>query len=66
MNPLRFLLVFALLSGCASRDVVTDEPIDLEIYDGPPCRITVYQGGNPEPALVVRNPRGSTRTCGIR
>ena len=47
MNPLRFLVVIAALvvPACIpSRDIRTDEPIDVQTWDGPPCRVIVRVG----------------------
>ena len=56
MNPLRFLLIIAALviPACApSRDIRTDEPVDVQTWDGPPCRVIVKVG--PEVVLDARS-----------
>lgn len=59
-------LVPLLLSqaGCASREIITADPIDIECWVGPPCRCHIT-AGTTEP-YIVRNPKGSPRTCTIK
>lgn len=52
-----------VMPGCAPREVVTADPISIEYWEGPPCRIQVYNGA--ESPYVVRNPVGSDKRCRI-
>lgn len=52
--------------ACASREVVTDRPLEVQMWEGPPCRIHVVEDGTPEPVVIVRNPRGSSLKCSVR
>ena len=54
---MRALIFIALtLTACApSRDIRTDEPIAVESWEGPPCRVTVRVGA--ELVLDARSPR---------
>ena len=58
-------LVPLLLSspGCASREVVTREPIAIEYWQGPPCRVHVLAGT--DAPYIVRNPAGSPLACRV-
>lgn len=65
----KFLLILALLAGlaaCASRETVTKNPITVEFWEGPPCRVHVTELGAKEPAAIVRNPKGSALKCTVR
>lgn len=59
-------LVPLLLSqvGCGSREIITPDPIGIECWVGPPCRCHITDGDT-EP-YIVRNPKGSLRTCTIK
>lgn len=66
MNPtlLALLTLSTVMAGaCASREVVTDDPISVELWEGPPCRIHIFNGA--ESPYVVRNPVGSDKRCRI-
>lgn len=49
------------LGGCASREVVTERPIGVQWWEGPPCRVHITEAG--EPLRIVRNPKGSQLKC---
>lgn len=51
------------IPGCASREVVTAEPIAIEYWEGPPCRVHILDGG--ETPIIVRNPAGSDLRCRV-
>lgn len=52
------------VQGCASREIVTPNPIEIECWEGPPCRCHITDGDT-EP-YIVRNPKGSPLTCSIK
>lgn len=64
MSPLQvLLLVLMLVTGaCASREVVTDEPIGIEWWEGPPCRVEVHDGD--ELVFRARSPHRCVITPG--
>lgn len=57
-------LLLSTSAGCASREVVTRDPITIEHWQGPPCRVHIL-AGDTEP-YIVRNPRGSSLKCSIQ
>lgn len=50
-------------SGCGSREVVTREPIAIEYWQGPPCRVHIIAGT--DAPYIVRNPAGSPLACRV-
>lgn len=49
--------------GCGSREVITREPIAIEYWQGPPCRVHVLVGT--DAPYIVRNPAGSPLACRV-
>ena len=49
------------VSGCASREILTRDPIAIEYWEGPPCRVVIHAGD--EEPYIVRNPAGSGLRC---
>lgn len=50
-------------SGCGSREVITREPIAIEYWQGPPCRVHILAGT--DAPYIVRNPAGSPLACRV-
>lgn len=49
------------VGACGSREILTRDPIAIEYWEGPPCRVVIHAGD--EEPYIVRNPAGSGLRC---